>query len=169
MKNIRLLLLGIFSLAITACGGGSSSDGSGGGGTVYSGTETLTLSFPGIPSQTGTFAITITISEGRVTITDGDISGTAPLSADGKNYTVPVSFSISESGITCQFNIIHTGKISGTTTSGTISGSSPCRGPGGIGTITASGAFTATQSGAAKMIVGESFSGAVKSFVRDSL
>jgi hypothetical protein len=172
MNIMRLFIPGLIVLTMAACGGGSSSDGSGGGSAdaVYTGTSNVVLSAPGVTPQTFPIGITITVSGGKVNISDATgVGGTAPLSADGINYTVPVKFTTNVSGTACTFTIVHTGKLSGKTTSGTISGNSPCTNAGVRFTVTTTGSFSATQSGAAKTIVGKSFSGATNSFVQDSL
>jgi len=159
MKNLKLYLIGMFTLALVSCGGGGGGSGSGGGGsTVYSGTESLTLSSPGVPSETALFGITITISGNTVTITDADgTSGSAPISADKMSFIVPVRFPISTAGVTCSAEIVHSGAISGPSISGTLSGNTPCSGGGISFTITSSGTFSATQTGTAKHFGGPGF------------
>ena len=149
-----------FSSVALGGGGGSSSGGGGGGGggsMVFTGTDVLTLSAPGVASQTFRIPITITVSGNMVTITDGIDTGTAPLNANGTDFIVPVKFSFSESGVTCRAEIIHSGKISGNNINGTISGRTPCSGGGISFTITTSGTFSATKTDAARAPVGPSF------------
>ena len=157
--------MSIRKLAVVCClafssvalgGGGGSSTGSGGGGSgvggVYSGTETLTLSAAGIaPQQLGTFPITIVISNGRVTLTDSeDVSGSAPLSADGNNFRVALNFTVDFNSGRCNFSDVYSGTISGNRITGTISGTAPCSGGGASFTVTTSGTFSANLTNAAR-------------------
>ena len=79
-------------MAFAGGGGSSSGGGSGGGAMVYTGTEVWTQSAPGSAPFTSRIPITITVTGNMVTITDGDISATAPMSADGMNFIIPVRF-----------------------------------------------------------------------------
>ena len=113
-KSLVLPMVTTFFVAVTGCGGGGSSSGGGGsggggGGTVYTGTATITLSAPGVASQTTTFPITITVSGGIVTVSDPEITGSAPISADGTNFTVRVNFVVAESGVSCNVTVMDIG------------------------------------------------------------
>ena len=169
MKIIRIIFLGIFALALTACGGSSSSSGGGGGAIVYTGTLNATASAPGVPPVTESGPITITVSGGQVTIFDGTNTATAPLSADGKNYKVPQPLTIPVTGGSCSGSIVYTGTITGSTTSGTAAGSTLCSASGLTFTITLSGNFSATQSSVTKSLSGNGLSGVVESIVNRSL
>ena len=158
-RLITIICCIFFSSIALGGGGGGSSDGAGGGAgsMVYTGTDVLTLSSPGVPSQTFRIPITITVAGNMVTITDGMDSGTAPLNANGMDFIVPVKFSFTESGVTCRAEIIHSGKIMGNNINGTISGRTPCSGSGISFTITSSGTFSATKTDSARAPAGPRF------------
>ena len=168
-KSLVLPMVTTFFVAVTGCGGGGSSSGgggSGGGGTVYTGTATITLSAPGVASQTTTFPITITVSGGIVTVSDPEITGSAPISADGTNFTVRVNFVVAESGVSCNGTVIYTGTIAGANVSGPVSGSAPCSVSGTTITVTINGSFSANQSVSASALIGDSMSNRIKTFVK---
>ena len=168
-KSLVLPMVTTFFVAVTGCGGGGSSSGgggSGGGGTVYTGTATITLSAPGVASQTTTFPITITVSGGIVTVSDPEITGSAPISADGTNFTVRVNFVVAESGVSCNGTVIYTGTIAGANVSGPVSGSARCSVSGTTITVTINGSFSANQSVSASALIGDSMSNRIKTFVK---
>ena len=147
-NKTRYFGIALISFILTACGGGGGGDSSTGGGSgdvVFIGTQTVTFSSPGIPPSTSTFGITIIISGNTVTVTDGDIQGSASLSADGMNFIVPVDTSFSDDDITCTGEAIYTGSIAGDTASGSIAGTSPCTSQGISVTITERGNFSASS------------------------
>ena len=171
INKIRYLGIALISFLVAACGGGGGGDSSTGGGSadvIFIGTQTVTFSSPGVPPSTSTFGITITISGNTVTVTDGDIVGSAPLSADGMNFTVPVDTSFSEDGITCTGEAIYTGAIAGDTASGTIAGSSPCSSQGLSVTITARGNFSASSAPARAPLNSATFKDQILSTLKGS-
>ena len=85
-----------------------------------------------------------------------DLKGTI-LEPDGMNFIVPVRFTATESGVTCNFEIIHTGKITGNNIEGTLSGRTPCTANGRTIVLTSSGTFSATKTGSARAPSGPRF------------
>ena len=166
MKLIKYLTLFICIGALAACGGGGGGSSGGGINATFTGTASVVFSTRGVPPQSFPLPITITVSGGMVTVLDADgDSGSAPLSADGMNFIVPVRFTTSSQGVTCQGLIIYNGAISDTEISGTLSGDSPCSGAGVSFVITTSGSFSASQSGSAKMERGIGSSTAMKTVI----
>lgn len=167
MDVFKSFFIALFALGLVACGGGGS--GSGGGSsvtTIYLGSESLTLGSAGVPPTTSVIGITITITGNMVTISDAEgTSGTAPMSADGMSFIVPIRFPIVVGGVSCSFEVIHTGMISGASITGTLSGTSPCSGAGLSFIVTSSGTFSATQSSSAKSLNGSGFAGALREFL----
>ena len=164
MKTLKFFVIGLFAATLVSCGGGGGGSSTGSGSSssssdgVYNGTETFTVSLPGVAPSTSKFAITITIKGNSVTITDGVSSGTAPLASDGINFTIPVNIAFTNGGISCNGNVIHTGTVAGNKITGTISGGVPCRAGGTAATVATRGSFTATRSGAAKALLGNGLS-----------
>ena len=153
---------------LSACGGGGgSSDGAGGNpGRVFSGSETFTLSAPGVPPDTSLIPITITISGNQITYSDGDLSGTATISADGMSFIVALEITIVDSIGRCNGEIVYTGTISGDSISGSGSGQIPCSfNTGQTATITARSTFTATETTAAKAIKGKTLTESLSGYV----
>ncbi len=163
MQFLRFMTIGLFATALVACGGGGSDGGGGGGGgTIFTGTATITLSAPGIPPVTTPGGITITVSSTSVTVSDGVDSGTAPISADGTKFSVPVAGSDTTDGVTCGGTIIFNGTIMGTSITGPLTGSGSCTGFGPTLPVTVSGSFSATMSGSAKSPSGSGLGNALK-------
>ena len=139
---------------------------------TYTGTETVTVSAPGVPDTTETFAISIAVtSVGGVTITDVD--GTQYTGVlTGANFTATGSFTLDPiPDITCTpVTLTYSGTVSGTTISGTFSGSVSCTNTAGLSlTATVSGTFTATRTAAAttSLRMSDSKSAALGAFVRE--
>lgn len=147
MKKLLVLL---FSLGLTACGGGGSGGGSGGSpfDGNYNGVATVVFSAPGIPNSTELITTNFTISGTTIAITDGEISGTGTLNPDG-SFSIPFSGIDTLDGITCQLNLTFTGTVSGNTVTGNVSGSAPCSGFGISVTVAIQGSFSANRVGRA--------------------
>ncbi len=160
MEFLRLFLVGIFTLAIAGCGGGGSDGGGGGGGTTV-----YTASGPfKVNGSSTNIVVTITVSGNIVTVTDGKDSGTAPLSSDGKNFSVPVTIAPNPS-FHCNKPFVVTGVISGTSISGKYSGVLTCTINGATGTAVISGSFSGTQTSGSKISTGSGFSRAVSNSI----
>jgi len=137
---IKWLVVSVVSALLIGCGGGGSSDSGGGSGSVvFSGPQTI---FGNGARVDGT--VTITINDGVVTVSDGVDSGSAPLSADGTQFNVPIN--INDSTITCSEPVIASGTVNGNTIEGTYSGTPVCTllSSGLTGPVNFSGSFTAT-------------------------
>jgi len=155
MNYLKLCFTGIFALMLASCGGGGSSSGGGGGGSdsiIFFATGTFAVSAAGGTIK-GPIRLTITVTGKSVFITDGGDSGSAPLSADGKNFTVPFHLK-SDPSVTCNAPVIISGTIAGTSISGTLSGSATCTNSSGTGPVRFSGTFSGTQSSTAKSVGG---------------
>jgi hypothetical protein len=136
MRKYILIMVSIMTLSIAACGGGDSSSDSSTSGSRFTGVQTLTLL--GESSQA---AFVMTVSDSTVTINDADFTASGALDSNN-NFSVTVPpFSITDSGITCTFNVVYTGTVSGSTSSGNISGSTSCLGS----TFSITGTFAANS------------------------
>jgi hypothetical protein len=143
MKKLLLFVSSLFvsTLLLTACGGGSS----GGGGTfvgTYSGTGNVVVSSPGVPSQSGAIALTVTVNaDGSVIVRTGpneEFNGTI----SGNTFTANLPGSVfNEPGLTCTGTITARGNGSGNTFTGNFSGTAVCNGV----TFNFSGTFTVTR------------------------
>lgn len=136
MKQVMMMLVGLFCLTfLVACGGGSSDSGGSSDVTtpgdmlpdnfvgVYAGTLTLTVSAAGI-SQSDSFAITITVNADGTVRFDGDDPDetfTAPISNAG---AFGGSLNIEEDE--CTGSISVSGSVDGSNASGTVSGTGQC-------------------------------------------
>ncbi len=144
----KLLILILLNAMLTACGGGSSSSG---GGTAvstagtYNGSETFTVTIPGVLTETGSGSITITIdAAGNVTLVDEDgVTFTGSLS--GNRFTAQGPAQIVEEGITCNGPAAYEGTVSGNQITGTESASVTCTRGGVSVAVNASGTFNATR------------------------
>lgn len=126
MKQLHsLVFISLVAMIVSACGGGSSG-GAGGAhlAGTYNGLATVTLSAPGVPSETDTGTIQIVVdAEGNVTTDPGtSFAGTGTLDGNKFTTTVPARF-LNEPGLTCTGAIIINGTISGDTMTGTFSSS----------------------------------------------
>lgn len=123
MKKIILVLMSAMTLGLAACGGGSSSSSDSSSGDRFSGVQTITIL--GESEQAG---FVMTVSGSTVTIRDEDFTASGALNSNGRfSVTVP-PFALSVDGISCTFNLVYTGTISGNSTSGNLSGSATCLG-----------------------------------------
>ena len=79
-------------------------------------------------SETSESLVVMTIDESTVTIIDEDFTAFGTL--NDSNFTVNLpSQTVTDGGLTCQFNIVYNGSlISETTVEGTIDGSAICDG-----------------------------------------
>ena len=167
-KIVAFVCCIVFSAMAFAGGGGSSSGGGGGGGSasaVYTGTLNYKGSGGGFEVE-ASGPITVTINGNMVTVSfvtevDGKVSGTAPASADGKSFIVPVKMTITSSGIKCTVEVIFNGTITPTTASGPISGKSSCVTGGAKGSLSISGNFNTTLSSSSRALLGSGFSSSV--------
>ncbi len=112
----------------------------------------------------GPVTLTITITDRTVTITDGADSGSAPLSADGKNFKVPVELDSDPSAV-CDRPVIISGTIDGTSVSGMWSGTATCTNRTGTGSVRFGGTFSGTQTGTAKGSKGASMGELINSVI----
>ena len=151
MKYLRALMVLAFASALAACGGGGSSGGGGSANTasdgVYNGAVQITVR-SGSYVDTGTYAMQVTIGGGRAAVNVGTVNGSAPLSADGLNFSVPATGSNSENGVTCTTNDVYTGTITGNQARGNVSGSMTCTQGGTRYLFSLSGPFVTTKDGA---------------------
>ena len=147
MKTVQIFSIGFFTFTLFACSGGSSSSAVG-SGTIYNGEQTVTVSgpFPTSP-QSDTFPIRIVVNGNSVTLGETINNNTVSLASDGVSFTLPLSLTFWDAGLPCQRTLTYTGKIEGSTVSGTISGSGPCVDRiGGTTSLTNTGSFKATAS-----------------------
>ncbi|MCG6870934.1 MAG: hypothetical protein LJE84_01485 [Gammaproteobacteria bacterium] len=164
-------------LALSGCSGGGGGSKSGpppGFSGTYTGTETLTLSAPGVPAVSlGTFAVNITVAaNGSVTITNVDGNQFAG-SITGASISASGSFSLGAiQGLTCTVvTLNYAGTVNGTTITGTIGGSVTCTNAVGVSlTATISGTFTVSLStvSATRLEIGNSVRAAIEQQVRNS-
>ena len=149
MKTIiRWVAVSIVSLALFGCGGGGSDSGGGSGGVTFTGPLTV---FANGAREDG--QVTITIRDGSVSVSDGSIVGTAPLSADGSQFAVPLT--INDPGIRCNQPVIYSGEVEGNNIEGTISGSATCSvGSFPSAVVNVTGSFSATTNTVAKVRAG---------------
>ena len=123
---MKQLIVSIFTLALTACGGGGSNSGGGGAPASFAGTyngfATVTLSAPGISPETSTGTIQIVIdAQGNVTSDPAtEFSGTGTLSGNTFTVTVPAA-GFNQPGVTCTGMVMITGTVSGEAITGTLS------------------------------------------------
>jgi len=104
---LKILVLSL-AVVFAGCGGGSSDDGAGSSGSVV-----FSASGPFIANGVvATISTTITVSGGTITITDGVDTGSAPLSADGMNFAVPIPIT-ADPTFSCNRPFVATGTISG--------------------------------------------------------
>jgi ABC-type glycerol-3-phosphate transport system substrate-binding protein len=137
MKKIKLVLLSIGVLVLSACGGGDSSSSV--SGERYSGTQNLVVLGTSSPAA---FAMVVSTENSTVTILDVSFTASGPLSGGEFKVTVP-AFSETVDGVTCTFNdIVYSGTVSGANASGSISGNFSCD---GIGPFSLTGNFSATK------------------------
>jgi hypothetical protein len=147
MRKYFLTLISALALTFTACGGGRSSSGGSSSDGLYTGTQTLVLSSPGLASTSTPATFAMEVSGSTVTVLDPDFTASATLDANNRFSASSPTVSFPVEGITCTGRLTYTGTVSGNTASGNLSGSFNC---GGL-VITVSGTFTATR-GSAKQL-----------------
>lgn len=148
---VRFTVVPVLFAGLVACGGGGkSSSGSSSSAVVFRGSETVSISTPGVQgvaddSYTG--ALTISVNGGAAVVTDADgfefrgrVKG-ATFNARGIIPAGRVS-----PGVTCsQINVTYQGTIGGGTASGTSAGTFTCSGLSRTIGFRLSGKFTTTR------------------------
>ncbi len=156
MKHLLRNTAIIGSLILASCGGGGNTETGGGaaantGSTAgfYAGTAEATYHFNTLGvAETATIRSDFTFTEDTVTVTDGDVTGSA--NYQGDTYSVQLNARDTVDGIFCDINVTYNGRINGNTTSGSISGGGNCTVTGTRVPFGITGNYSATKSGNAR-------------------
>jgi len=152
ISTLRRLAVVALTVSLVACGGGSSSGG--GGATLagtYNGMATVTLSSPGLPTQTVSGTIQFVVdAQGKVTSDPGTSApGTGTLNGNSFTVTVPAA-AFNQPGMTCAGSLRLSGTIANNTMTGTFAQNGfSCNGVA----INVTGSFTATRLVAASVVL----------------
>ncbi|MDH3380927.1 MAG: hypothetical protein OEQ39_28775 [Gammaproteobacteria bacterium] len=159
MKKLALIIIPLFSIG---CGGGGSSSGGGTAATgTYGGTATITMSVPGVASETATGAMGIEVrADGTVALIPAmtGFSGSAGLNGNSFTIDVPAS-QMNEPGLMCQGTIRFAGTIAGNTITGRVAGLNfRCNGV----PFTLTGTYTLQRTGPARALSGSTLGNSIR-------
>ena len=137
------LILGATFLSLNACGGGGSNSGGGDEAKTYTGSETLTLSSPGVASENiGAFSLRILITGASVVVTNSDGGMFTGALADNSFSATGNTVAFSQDGVSCAASMLtYKGEVNGGTITGSTRGVINCRANGFNIPITQTGTF----------------------------